>query len=1005
MTAKQPAGRPSLFVTRVLSCCVLVALAAGALYLGAGSAIRPGVSPKSASAARPQFVNASFSPNADASHQRVLKAYGRLPLAFDANQGQTDPQVKYLARGNGYTLFLTANKAVLSMSSISGSPLRDAMFRRYMGISRWRKVMQQRASHAHTKMAVLSMEMVGANPNPQIAGQNLLPGVTNYLIGNDPRKWRTKVSQYARVAYQGVYPGVDLAFHGEQRQLEFDFLVAPQADPAPIGLHFTGAKRMTLDESGNLQLTSAAGDVTMKKPVAYQENDGVRQPVEASFVMKGHGQIGLALGSYDRSRELVIDPVVVNYATYLGGTGEDEAFGIALDGSSPPNIYVTGETNSSSFPGASGGTNGGTFDVFVTELNNAGSQIVFTTLIGGSHDDVGLAIAVDKSSGNIFVAGGTESSDFPGNKGSSAQPTFGGGTCVGSSGNVPCADGFLVELDSTGINYVYSTFLGGSNFDVASAMVIDNGGNSYLGGETFSAGYPGATGSLNLGNNTFPGSSDGFVAKLNTGTTGSLAYFTYLGGSNSDSVSGIALDASGSNVFVTGNTVSTDFPFTAGAFQTKCGTDGQCNPVAGTPETDAFVTELDAAGHLPPTCSTPPCYSTYLGGSGGDVGIAIAAEQATNTAYVTGNTSSVTDFPTTPGSFEPSTPAGASRTAFVTQVKPDGSGLGYSSYLGGSGGESGQAIALDASDNAYVTGVTISTDFPTSGPAFQLALNGNSDAFVTEIDPTGATKIYSSYLGGSGDENLENNAPLGGAITVDANSVAYLAGVTTSASGLAKGTVVQPTFAGSGTCGTAPNTFPCPDAFVAQISAASGSNSPDFVITLTPQIESVTAGQSTPSIGVTINSVQTFSGNVTLSCTVPAAATGAGCTLGTTSPIPVAPGTVGTTTLTISTKANSSAKQAPTGNRRSGIFYAMWLPVAGLALFGAGFPSRRRKLFLLLVGCCVLAGLIVLPSCSSSSGGGGGGGGGTPPGTYNFVVTGTSSTAGPNTAIEQLTVH
>ena len=993
MTAKQPAGRPSLFVTRVLSCCVLVALAAGALYLGAGSAIRPGVSPKSASAARPQFVNASFSPNADASHQRVLKAYGRLPLAFDANQGQTDPQVKYLARGNGYTLFLTANKAVLSMSSISGSPLRDALSRRYMGITRWQKLMQQRTRQAQTKMAVLNMEMVGANPHPQIAGQNLLPGVTNYLIGNDPTKWRTRVPQYARVAYQGVYPGVDLAFHGGARQLEFDFLVAPQADPAPIGLQFSGAQRMALDESGNLLLTSAAGDVTMKKPVAYQENNGTRQPVEASYVMKGRGQVGLSLGNYDRRRELVIDPVV-NYATYLGGTGQDEAFGIALD--SNLNVYVTGDTTSSSFPAPTGGSTklgaGGGFDVFVTELKNDGSAILFTTLIGGPNDDIGTAIAVD-SSGDAFVAGGTEGG-FP-IAGSAAQSVFGLGspaTCGVAPNTFPCPDAFLAELNPGGTSLIYSTYLGGSDSDFASALAIDNAGNSYLGGETFSAGYPGATGSLNSPT-PIAGASDGFVAKLNTGTTGSLAYFTYLGGSNSDLVSGISLDAGGSNVFVTGQTVSTDFPVTAGAFQTTCGTDGNCNTVAGTPQSDAFVTELDDVGHLPPTCSTPPCYSTYLGGSGSDVGIAIASEQSTNTAYVTGNTASVTNFPTTVGSFQTTTAVSSSSiTAFVTKIKPDGSGLGYSSFLGGSNAESGQAIAIDQSDNAYVTGVTASTDFPLV-ENFQPGYGGgNSDAFVSEVDPTGATLVYSSPLGGTGDENLENSAPIGGAITVDPTSVAYVAGITTG--GFPTKNAVQANY---GTGAT--------DAFVAQISAASGSQNPNFSVNLNPTGVSVTAGQSSPSIGVTINSLNNFSGNVTLSCTVPAAATGAGCTLGTTSPIPVAPGTAGTTTLTISTKANSSAKQAPTGNRRSGIFYAMWLPVAGLAFFGAGFPSRRRKLFLLLVGCCLLAGLIVLPSCSSSSGGGGGGGGGTPPGTYSVVVTGTSSTAGPNTATEQLTVH
>lgn len=1074
MTAKQPAGRLSLCVIHVLSTCVLVALAAGTLYLGSGSPIRPRVTHKTASAAKPQFLDASSPANTDASHQRVLNAYSHLPLAFDANQGQTDPQVKYLARGNGYTLFLASNKAVLSMSSVSESPLRDAMFRRYIGITRWQKLMRQRARHAQTQVAVLNMEIVGANPHPQIAGQELLPGVTNYLIGNDPNKWRTQVPQYARVAYEGVYPGVDLAFHGEQRKLEFDFLVAPRADPAPIGLQFTGAKRMALDESGDLVLTSATGDVTMKKPVAYQESNGLRQPVEASFVMKGHGQVGLALGHYDRSRELVIDPAL-NYATYLGGSGEEEAFGIALD--SNLDVYVTGDTNSPNFPTASGTVASSGFDAFVTKLKGDGSAIVYTTLIGGSNDDFGVAIAVD-SSLDAFVAGGTQSSNFP-IRGSAAQSTFGGGTC----GTSPCPDAFLAKLDPTGASLLYSTYLGGKNSDVANAMVIDNAGNAYLGGETFSAGYPGATGTLNLGNNTT--AADGFVAKIDN--TGALVFFTYLGGSNGDLISGITLDAGAPNIIATGDTISTDFPFTTGAFQTKCGTDGNCNPVGGVPQSDGFVTKLDSAGSL------TFVYSTYLGGSGADVSAAITSDSS-NFAYVTGNTDSTTDFPTTSGSFQPKTTVpNTSITAFVTQVKPDGSGLGYSSYLGGSVGESGQAIALDPNDNAYVTGVTTSPDFPPVD-AFQGSLNGNSDAFVTEIDPTGATRIYSSFLGGSGDENLENSSPIGGAITVDPNFVAYVAGVTTSQSGLAKkATGVQPAYGGGLT-----------DAFVAQVSAAGGSGSADFSIgvspasvsvapgqtsstitvtvtglniftgtvtlscpsglpagaacnfspasvqlftttqsatsnltisttsatpagtstvnvkgtsgslvhtageqltvsadfslSLSPTSVSVAVGQTSSSIGVSVNSLGGFSGTVALSCTgLPA---GAGCAFGTAS-LPVGSGTGGATTLTISTTPKTSAQLATNRNRRSGIFYAMWLPIAGVALLGAGFPSRRRKLLLLIVGGCLLAGLMILPSCSSSSGGGGGGG--TPPGTYTVNVTGTSGSL-THTAPETLTV-
>jgi hypothetical protein len=991
MTAKQPAGRLSLPVICGLS--VLLALAAGAMYLSAGPAIRPHDAHPTASVAKPHFVNASFSANTDASHQRVLNAYGRLPLAFDANQGQTDPQVKYVARGNGYSLFLTSNKAVLSMSSGSSSPLRDAMIRRYMGFTRWHKVMQQRARHAKTQVAVLNMEMVGANPQPQIVGQNLLPGVTNYLIGNDPAKWHTKVPQYARVEYQSVYPGVDLAFHGEQRQLEFDFLVAPQADPAPIALQFTGAKRMKLDESGNLLLTSAAGDVTMKKPVAYQEGNGGRQIVEAKFVMKSHGQVGLTLGNYDRSRELVIDPSL-NFATYFGGSGQDEAFGIALDSSL--NAYITGDTTSVNFPGSPTPTligPGGGFDAFVTELSSDGTAIVFTTLFGGTGGDVGNAIAIDQNSGDILVAGGTSSSDFPVTVGTAFQSVFGGPNCAVPA-NCPnlTSNAFLVDLDSTGSTRVYSTYFGGDNTDNAFALVLDTGGNAYIAGETSSGDFPAPTGSLNHGAGE-TGAFDGFVAKINPAGSGSASrvYAVFVGGTLDDLITGIQLDAGAPSVLAAGDTLSTDLlaaTTTTGSFQ-KCLDTPPPNPgscPAGKTAEDAFVTKVNPAG-------SGFTYSTYLGGSGDDGASGLAADPTLNPApaYITGFTTS-TDFPVTTGAFQTTYPAGNSLfTAFVTQVNSGGTGLGYSSFLGGNTADSGNAIALDPLENAYVTGTTLSTNFPTVD-AFQGTFGGgNSDAFVAEIDPTGATEIYSSYLGGTGDENFENNTALGGAIVIGAvdptHFVPYLAGITTSTSGLAK-SAEQGTYGGGAT-----------DAFVAQVSASSGSSGADFSIGVDPTSVSVTAGASSPSITVSVVPLNGFNAAVTLSCSIPSSATGVGCTFGSTS-ISTLPGS---TTLTITTKANSSAK---TDHRRSGIFYAMWLPIGGLALFGAGFSSRRRKLFLLVVGSCLVLGLIFLPSCSSSSsGGGGGGGGGTPAGTYTINVTGTSTGAGPHSAGEQLTVN
>jgi len=959
MNANQTTRKLGLPGIWIACCCALIMLSATALYLTSGA--RPAVRARTFRPARKGSVMlpastavAGVPANLVASQLLKTKAptvnaYDQLPLAFDANQGQTDSQVKYLARGRGYTLFLTSNKAVLSMSTIAASPIKDALFRRTMGFTEWAKVKRERERAADAQVAVLTMEMMGANPAPRVLAQNRLSGVTNYYIGNDPGKWRVGVPQYGRVAYESIYPGVNLAFHGQQRQLEFDFLVTPGADASPICLQFSGAKHVSLDGSGNLVLASDAGNVMMKEPLAYQEDNGTRQPVEARFVIRNRYQVGLALGAYDHNRELVIDPSL-NYATYLGGSAADEALGIALD--SNGNSYITGDTNSPNFPGAGGATNSGSVDAFVTKLKPDGSAIVYTTLVGGSGTDSGFAIAVN-GSGDAFVAGDTTSTDFP-VSGNAAQSTYGGGA----------ADAIVFELDSTGAR-VYSTYLGGTAEDDGLGIALDSAGNSYVGGATLSPGYPGATGSLNLGNNTT--AFDGFVAKINTasGGNGALVFFTYLGGSDNDLVSSITLDAP-ANIVVTGNTISTDFPTTAGAFQATCGTAANCN--GG--QSDAFLTKLGSG-----TGALPPVASTYLGGESEDVGVAVAADSSGN-AYITGLTFS-TFFPTqNPFQGTNLTPQG-SFTAFVTKMNSSATALTFSSFLGGSTADIGNSIAIDQQTppNAYLTGTTLSSDFP-AVDAFQPALNGNSDAFVTEVDGSGASEIYSSFFGGTGDENFESPAPVGGAIavvptdisaTITAGTV-YVSGITTSTSGLAK-SGLQSTYGGGAT-----------DAFVAQISAAPGTAGSDFSVNVSPTSASVTAGQTSPSITVNVVSLNGFSNPVTLSCAnLPANST---CAFGKASVTPT-----DSTTLTISTTAPSSARLT---SGHSNITYALWLPLAGVALFGAGLPARRKK-FLLVLGCLLLAAIIVLPGCSSSSGGGGGGGGGgTPAGNYTIGVTGTS---------------
>jgi hypothetical protein len=920
---------------------------------------------------RPASQPAAVTP---ATRARINASFAALPLAFEANEGQTDSQVKYLARGSGYTLFLTSGDAVLSFASDSSSVQsrpKEMMQRRLPGYSRETHRLirrnQPRARHKASSMASLRMHVVGGQSDAQVVGSGQLSAKVNYIIGNDPSKWHRGVPRYARVSYQDVYPGIKLTYHGQQNQLEFDFVVAPGSAPDSIKLSFSGASRMTTDAAGNLALASSAGDLTLNKPVAYQERNGVRQPVDARFILKANHQVGFELGRYDRTRELVIDPSL-SYATYLGGPSEDVGFGIAVDALG--DSFVTGHSNSATFPGFSGTVTGHSagFSAFVTELDPNGA-LLYTTFVGGSGDDLGASIAVD-STGAAYVSGITSSTDFP-TTGGVVQPSSGGGgsTC-GSGGTAVCLDAIVFKLDPTGANLVYATYLGGNNDDEAFGIAVDASGNAYVAGDTFSANFPLQNplfSSFNKG--VANGSDDAFVTELNATAT-LRVYSTFLGGSFSDFANGVAVDGSG-NAYVTGETLSADFPISATAFKTTCGTAPNCNTVAGVAFSDAFVSKIGTGG-------TSLAYSTYLGGSNTDVGVAVAVDSAGN-AYVTGETAidntGTADFPTTAGAFQTTYGGGsaAGSNGFVTKVNTTGSNLVYSSYLGGEKADVGVGIAVDSSDNAYVTGTTQSTQFPT-GNAFQTVLSGTSDAFVTEVNPSGNALVYSSYLGGNGDENFDATTAsfFGGGIAVDLSGNAHLTGSTTSTSGLATTGAQQASYGG--------NPF---DAFAAKVSSATAT---DFTITANPNpLAAVNPGSSATST-ITVTGANGYSKTVNLSCSVSGGGTPAPtCSFSSNS----VTGGSGTSTLAVSTTG-------PTGAlfHRSNIFYAMFLPLSGLALIGTGFGcanSRRRKVLGFLMLYAILAALLLLPAC------GGGGShttphGGTPAGTYTITVTGTDGT-------------
>jgi hypothetical protein len=666
---------------------------------------------------------------------QVQETYGKLPLYFEANQGQTDRLVKFLNRGRGYSLFLTPTEAVLALRS-AASPSRAA--------SIVKEALDATTQPAQvTQSTVLRMRFVGANSKTRVEGQEELPGKVNYFIGQDREKWRTNIPTYAKVTHKNVYPGVDLVYYGNQRQLEFDFIVAPGADPNAIRLAVEGADRLAVDAQGDLLLHVGDGELRLQKPVIYQEVKGSRREVAGTYVLTNAHQVSFRVAPYDASMPLIIDPVLF-YSTYLGGSSDDLGNYIAVDVSG--NAYVTGFTTSTNFPTTSGtfqpAFGGGCCDGFVTKLNPTGSGLVYSTYLGGSAYDEGGGIAVDNA-GNAYVAGRTASTNFP---------TTPGAFQAGLSGGF---DAFVTKLNPTGSGLVYSTYLGGSAYDDAfGGIVVDAVGNAYVSGNTDSINFPTTLGAFQT---TYGGNRDAFVTKLNPLGNG-LVYSTYLGGSGTEEAfcPCTAVDAAG-NAYVAGDTSSTNFPTTPGAFQTAYG--------GG--DFDAFVTKLNPLGN-------GLVYSTYLGGIDVDEGEGLAVDNAGN-AYVAGRTLS-SNFPTTTGAFQ-TTFVGGPDDVFVTKLNPTGSGLVYSTYLGGSGFDFSGGIALDAlpNPNAYVTGATGSTDFPTTPNAFQTVFGGADDAFVTKLNPTGSGLVYSTYLGGSGADS-------GVGIVLDTlpNPNAYVMGFTTS---------------------------------------------------------------------------------------------------------------------------------------------------------------------------------------------------------------------------------
>jgi hypothetical protein len=555
-------------------------------------------------------------------------------------------------------------------------------------------------------------------------GADVLPGRTNYFLGRDPHAWMTSVAAYGSVRYAGVYPGIDLVYHGASGSLEYDFEIARGADPGRITLAFDGLRDLHLDSEGNLVLATAAGRIVQRRPVAWQVRAGVRSPVAVAYVLGGGSRVGLRVGPHDPALPLTIDPVL-SYSSYLGGALDDSGLAVAVDAAG--NSYLAGQTDSLDFPltpGAAQPANAGGTDVFVAKVGPSGAPLLFATYIGGSSADTGNGIAVG-AGGTVFVAGETVSADFPTTAGA-LQPAMPGRRA-----------GFIVKLSASGGALVYSTYLGGSATARCNGLAVDASGNAYVVGRTDSTDFPTTSGAL------FPayrgGQFDGFVSKLNASGS-ALVYSTFLGGGGNDALFGIALGP-GNAACVVGGSDSGDYPTTPSAYQSVVR------------DTDPVVSKLDTGGRS-------LLYSTFFGGTSDMERANAVAVDSAGFVCVAGFTPSA-DFPTK-NAAQPV--KGGGNDAWTARFNPNASGdasLVYATFLGGDGNDRANGIAVDAAGNAWIAGQTgDATNFPLVDPIQAAYGGGPSDAFIARISASGSL-TFSTLLGGAGGDQANAIAAIG----------------------------------------------------------------------------------------------------------------------------------------------------------------------------------------------------------------------------------------------------
>lgn len=707
---------------------------------------------------------------------RIHPHYGNLPLVFEANQGQTDARANFLSRSSGYSVFLTGSGMTLGLRPSAPGALNPRAASLAGKLSKISQIRQYESLVKNQRAGSISIRFVGAAANPQYVGENPLSTKVNYFIGRDPSKWRRNIPTFGKVRYRNVYPGIDLVYYGNNRKLEYDFVLAAGADPSRIQFEVKGSDSLNVDANGNLLLTKGGTKLLLQTPVVYQQSNGMQKRVSGSYVLRGSTHVGFNVGAYDATKPLVIDPVLV-YSTYLGGSADDFATGVAVD--SAGEAYLVGITDSPDFPAGQLGENGGggQFTMFLTKVASDGSSLLWLDYFGSATgNNAPSAIALD-STGNAYVTGDVEASDFP------AVNAY-------QSALAGSQDAFLTAFSADGASIQYSTYLGGaaltdfggSTAQYGTSVAVDEStpGSplAIVAGVTAATDFPTTGGQTSVSPDQFGDLGIyGFVTKFSTDGK-NLVYSTYLAGNTLNTaacsgcfpdseIAGVAADSFG-DAYVTGFTSTNNFPTTNSAFDTAY-------PGSGVDDV-GFVSKIDLAGAL--------VYSTYLGGEDSSYLEAIAVDSG-GSAYVTGYDTADDNFPVVTTTIcDPG--VSACNGAVIAKLSPSGNSLVYSTFIGTANNMAGQAIQVDTNGNAFIVGSDTGLNLTNQIEGY----SGSGDVVVAEVAPNASSLEMATFLGGQGLD-------IASAMALDSNGAVYVTGVTQSADFPTTSGVAQNAFGGS----------------------------------------------------------------------------------------------------------------------------------------------------------------------------------------------------------------